>query len=62
VGEENVKKILRKDIFAGIFASTVSLSIFGWLGNPHGNPHDDVLEAFLHRRFPIYFRMVGESP
>jgi hypothetical protein len=35
VGEENVKKIRRKDVFGGIFASTVSLSIFGWLGNPH---------------------------
>jgi hypothetical protein len=30
-----VKKIRRKDVFGGIFASTVSLSIFGWLGNPH---------------------------
>jgi hypothetical protein len=35
VGEENVKKIRRKDVFGGIFASTVCLSIFGWLGNPH---------------------------
>jgi hypothetical protein len=35
VGEENVKNIRRKNVFGGIFASTVSLSIFGWLGNPH---------------------------
>jgi hypothetical protein len=35
VGEENGKKIRRKDVFGGIFASTVSLSIVGWLGNPH---------------------------
>jgi hypothetical protein len=35
VGEENVKKIRRKDVFGGTFASTVSLSIFGWLENPH---------------------------
>jgi hypothetical protein len=32
---ESVLKIRRKDVFGGIFASTVSLSIFGWLGNPH---------------------------
>jgi hypothetical protein len=39
VGEENVNKIRRKDVFGGIFASTVSLPIFGWLGNPHDVIH-----------------------
>jgi hypothetical protein len=35
------RKCEEKDVFGGIFASTVSLSIFGWLGNPH----DDVTRS-----------------
>jgi hypothetical protein len=48
VGEENVKKIRRKDVFGGIFTSTVSLSISGWLGNPMGIPMMTSLDRALH--------------